>query len=230
MIKVKSTDYSTKPETIKVDTVMVGRSVYVRPETVQVMSDIWEDHMRVTSINAEGILTKHTVSGWYGMPRGGEHEYEIDATDEAFEDYRNQQFESDYKYLVAEAEKSAQDVAVKGRVVKVVSGRKAKGTVGKVVVVMDAYYGMGYHGYMTKKLGIATSPVMIEKVMANGKVFMNHRDIEWVWARNCEVEKVMPVDTAPLKEAAERFATEAVASLRKTATESNARYYTVKAA
>jgi hypothetical protein len=224
MLVRKVHDYSTHPYTVSEETVHVGRSVYTRSETVQVMSDVWEDHMRLTSITPEGDLSVHTVANWYGMRDGEQLEYAIDATPQAFADYRKRQYELAYARFLSEAEAQVSDPAVKGRVVKVVRGRTGKGIVGKVVVVMTGNYSMGYRSTQALKLGIATSPVMIEKVMPNGKVFMNHRDILWVWAKNCEVETVAEVDTATVKDRADWYAASALASLQKTAQDANERY------
>ena len=151
------------------------------------------------------------------------HSFEIDVTDEAYEDMRKYTEARYFETMVRDANAVAADPAVKGRVVKVVSGRKAKGTVGKVVVIMDAFYGMGYRGYTTKKLGIATSPVMVEKVMPNGKVFMNHRDMEWVWAKNCEVETPEAIDENVIRTEAKRLADATVSSVKAQAAEYNAK-------
>jgi hypothetical protein len=224
MLVRKVHDYSTHPYTVSEETVHVGRSVYARSETVQVMSDVWEDHMRLTSIDADGNLTVHSVANWYGMRDGEALEYAVDATPQAFADYRKRQYELAYARFLAEAESEVSNPAVKGRVVKVVRGRTGKGIVGKVVVVMMGNYGMGYRSVQLPKLGIATSPRMVEKVMPNGKVFMNHADMVWVWARNCEVETVAEVDTATIKDRADWYAASALASLQKTAQDANERY------
>ena len=224
MLVRKVHDYSTSPYTVSEETVFVGRSVFVKPETVQVMSDIWEEHMRLTSIDENGNLVAYSVAGWYGCTESDKVEYAVDATPQAFADYRKRQYELAYARFLADAESEVSNPAVKGRVVKVVRGRTGKGIVGKVVVVMMGNYGMGYRSAQLPKLGIATSPRMVEKVMPNGKVFMNHADMVWVWAKNCEVETVAEVDTATIKDRADVHAANALASLLRTAQDASERY------
>jgi hypothetical protein len=216
MLVRKVHDYSTNPYTVSEETVFVGRSVFAKPETVQVMSDIWEEHMRLTSIDENGDLSVYSVAGWYGCQEGDKVEYAIDATPQAFADYRKRQYELAYSRFLADAENEVSDPAVKGRVVKVVSGRTGKGAVGRVVVVMMGNYCMGYRSSQQQKLGIALSPEKIT-VVKNGKTFENYANMIWVWARNCEVETVQPVDTATVKAKADAFAANAHASLQKTA-------------
>ena len=88
---------------------------------------------------------------------------------------------------------------VKGSVVKVVSGRTAKGVEGPVVVVIQRPYGMGYRANMENKFAIATSDVMVDFAAKNGKVYKNHRDVVWVWARNCELVNIPEIDMADVE-------------------------------
>jgi hypothetical protein len=160
----------------------VGRSLYVANETVQVMSDIWEESTFLYSIRDDGSLARDCV-GYYDMKDEDRPVYEIDADETAFELYRAAQESRQYETLVHNTNSDLANPAVKGRVVKVVRGRNTPiGKVGKVVVVIERPYGMGYRSSMRMKLGIATSPRMVDKVMPNGKVFQNHADMIWVWA------------------------------------------------
>jgi len=94
---------------------------------------------------------------------------------------------------------------IKDSIVKVAAGRQNKGVEGKVVAIIQRQYNMGYSSNIENKLGIATSDVMIDKEV-NGKVYKNHRDVVWVWARNCEVTQPPPVDTKLLEEYAKENA------------------------
>lgn len=195
---------------------LVGRSIFTKREVVQVMSDIWEEHLVLSSITERGTIDKVSISGWYGQKPEDQIKFEVDATAEAWEDFRKAReelyFNTEYAKELTEAHKTA----VKGRVVKVVKGRNGKGSVGRVVVVMDAYYGMGYRGMESQKLGIALSPekVTVEK---NGKVFENYKDMVWAWHFNCEVEAVGVIEEAPIRQAAKEYAARELKRLQEDA-------------
>jgi hypothetical protein len=193
----------------------VGRSLYVANETVQIMSDVWDTETFLYSVRDDGTLSRDCVG--YCDNAENNPTYEIDATEEAFELYRAAQEARQYETLVHNTDSEYANPAHKGRVVKVTKGRNTpKGVVGKVVVIIERPYGMGYHSSMRKKLGIATSAKMVDKVMPNGKVFQNHADMVWVWAHNCEVEKPQTADLALCRKMAQDFAKGAVNGLRKT--------------
>lgn len=94
-----------------------------------------------------------------------------------------------YKSLFEKNQKH-NDQIEPGCQVEVYKGRTAKGTKGKVIARIARSYGGGWqYGKYWKakeefKLGVATSDVMID-VVKNGKTFKNHKDVEWVWERNC---------------------------------------------
>ena len=203
----------------------VGRSLYVASEVVQVMSDIWEDHMFLYSVRDDGSLARDCI-GYYDQKPEDRPEWTIDADATAFELYRAKMEADQYEKLVYNTNADYANPAFKGRVVKVVAGRdkSAIGKVGKVVVVMERPYGMGYRSSMRLKLGIALSGKMVEKVMPNGKVFMNHADMIWVWAHNCEVEKPETADLAECRRMAQSFAADAVRKLYERQ-ESAAKYH-----
>ena len=195
------------------ETLHVGRSLYVANETVQIMSDVWDTETFLYSIRDDGTLSRDCV-GYCDSQENPT--YEIDATEEAFELYRAAQEESQFTRLVQNTNADYANPAIKGRIVKVVGGRNTpKGLVGQVVVVMQRPYGMGYRSVMKDKLGIATSPRTVEKVMPNGKVFQNHADMVWVWAHNCEVESPKTADLAQCRTAAQDFGKNQVFGLRK---------------
>ena len=100
------------------------------------------------------------------------------------------------KFLARElesAENEAANPAVRDRIVTVVRGKdkKVKGATGKVVVVKDMYYGMGYRGSMQPKLGIALDDEKID-VVKNGRTYSSYKNMIWVWAHNCEVVNPAP--------------------------------------
>lgn len=136
----------------------VGRSLYVANETVQIMSDVWDTETFLYSVRDDGTLSRDCV-GYCDNPEMNPV-YEIDATEEAFELYRAAQEARQYETLVHNTNAEYANPAHKGRVVKVTKGRNTpKGVVGKVVVIIERPYGMGYHSSMRKKLGIATSEI-----------------------------------------------------------------------
>jgi hypothetical protein len=195
------------------ETIHVGRSVYVANETVQIMSDVWDTETFLYSIRDDGWVSRDCV---HYCDSQSNPTYEIDATDEAFELYRAAQEEAQYTRLVQNTDAEYANPAVKGRVVKVVRGRNTpRGVVGKVVVIIERPYGVGYRSTMRQKLGIATTPKTVEKVMPNGKVFQNHADMVWVWAHNCEVESPKTADLALCRQMAQDFAKNQVLGLRK---------------
>lgn len=209
----KWSNESCKYEDMGRETLHVGRSLYIANETVQIMSDVWDTETFLYSIRDDGTLSRDCV-GYCDSQENPT--YEIDATAEAFELYRAKQEADRFETLVANTNADYANPAVKGRVVKVVRGRNTpKGVVGKVVVIIERPYGMGYHSQMRPKLGIATSARMVEKVMPNGKVFQNHADMVWVWAHNCEVENPQTADLDKCRQMAQDFAKGAVNGLRK---------------
>jgi hypothetical protein len=217
----KIVDWKTGEKTVITE--FVGSSLYVRNETVQEQSDIWATHLVLTSIDPEGRLNKTSVSGWYGMRDEDRREWTIDANDEAFERYRKRTYDFTHASILQRVTVMAVDPAVKGRVVKVVSGRTGKGTVGKVAVIIERPYGMGYRSAMMHKLGIATSPRKVTVAGKYGKTFENYADMIWVWAKNCEVEKPEPVDMNLVESEATKFAAAAERALRKEAQDANER-------
>lgn len=212
----KWSNESCKYEDMGRETLHVGRSVYVASETVRVMSDVWEDGYFLYSVRDDGGLDRNEIGFWQENPED-RPQWTIDADATAFELYRARMEADEYERLVHNTNADYANPAVKGRVVKVTKGRNTpKGKVGKVVVIIERPYGMGYHSTVRPKLGIATSAKMVEKVMPNGKVFMNHADMIWVWAHNCEVENPETADLAECRRRAQNFANRKVEELRQT--------------
>ena len=198
------------------ETLHVGRSLYVASEVVQIMSDVWEDHTFLYSVRDDGTLARDCI-GYYDQKEEDRPQWTIDADATAFELYRAKQEADKYESLVYNTNADYANPAVKGRIVKITKGRNTpKGVVGKVVVIIERPYGMGYRSSMRQKLGIATSAKMVDKVMPNGKVFKNHADMIWVWAHNCEVESPQTADLAKCREMAQASATLADIRLRQT--------------
>lgn len=206
---LRSKFYNTESRDYEEQTRYVGRSLFARNQTVKVMSDIWEEHLVLHSVAEDGHIVENSVAGYHGE----KPEWEVDATEEAFEDYRAYREEFHFNTMKSKADDEAVKPSIKGRVVKVVKGRRAVGTVGKVVVVMERPYNMGWQSVLKLKLGIATSPRKI-KVVRNGREYENYADMEWVWAQNCEVEKPETVDTDAIREEAKDRAANDLERLR----------------
>jgi hypothetical protein len=166
------------------------------------MSDVWDEYPVLTSIDADGKLTKTVLP----HQRSETCDWAIDANDAAFERYRAAQYQFHLHDNTAKATYDAVNPAVVGRVVKVVRGRKDKGAIGKVIVVLERPYRMGFRSVMGKKLGVATSPRMVTVTGKYGKTFQNYADMIWVWAQNCELERPLPVDLDMCRRDAQTFA------------------------
>ena len=137
---LRSKFYNSETRNYEMQTRYVGRSLYAAEKTVQVMSDIWEQHLVLHSVAEDGHIVENSVAGWSGE----KPEWSVDATEEAFEAHRAYREEYHYNSLVAEMEKRVANPAVKDQVVKVVRGRRAVGTIGRVVVIMERPYNMGW--------------------------------------------------------------------------------------
>lgn len=175
-------------------------------QSYRIMSDVWgtADYARVwdeATASPKMILVNvydMNPESWRPVA------IEVDASEEIKAKYLNWQINLEYQRLLA-AEESYNNELQKGVIAKVVKGRNAKDTIGKVVVIMDASYGMGWRASIEKKLAIATSDVKVKKALRNGKVADVYRDVVWVWARNCQRVDVPQVDKdAVLQRAKER--------------------------
>lgn len=191
------TNNGSYPDYVKTtSTYAVGCTLRVWTGTVQVMSDIWESALfaeywdeATQSVKTDNWLDKANVDA---TP-------EVVAKAEAWVYARK--YEQALNQRKAEAEREARRIVRDARV-RVVSGRTAKGLEGPVAVVIQRSYGMGYRFSMEDKLAIAKSEVKVKVPGRNGKVYENYRDIEWVWARNCERIDVPEIDLESVKEAA----------------------------
>lgn len=191
-----------------------GVTIKVASRSAQIMSDVWDSEVYAEYWDENSQSVKHAYL--YYAYESGEWESkshaEVDATPEVWakveEYYFNRVFEQLKSHALSDARKIRKD-----SLVKVTSGRYNKGAEGKVIVVMEKCYGMGYRASLEHKLGIATSDVMIDKVF-KGKVYKNHRDVVWAWARNCELTVVPDIDTDYITEQARNRAQYTVNQMR----------------
>ncbi len=182
MIKfTRTTGYTPEGNPIKVtETLGVGTTLYTQANSERIMSDIWEWITSVYYWDADAGAIK---SVWLGE----ETTYTIDCDFETVaEDVRKAFFDRNFKRQLSLASDEA-EVPTKGRVVRVVRGKTSKGAEGKVVVAIERPYGMGYRTSYEMKLGIALDDEMTTYVAKNGKTYPTHKNMIWVWARNCEV-------------------------------------------
>lgn len=151
----------------------------------RIMSDVWCPADFALVWDAAKQAPVEVLVNVYDMngPNWKPDVIEVDATDEVKSLYRQWKIDLEATRRIEDAELEAKQIQ-KGCIAKVVKGKNGKGTVGKVVVVMKANYGMGWRSSVETKLGIATSDVTFKKALPNGKVVDAHRDMVWVWARN----------------------------------------------
>ena len=184
-------------------------------QSYRIMSDVWgtADFARVW--DEATARPKMILVNVYDMNPESWHPVQItvDATDEIREKYNQWQINLEFQRRVGIAESEALQIQ-KGCIAKVVKGKNGKGTVGKVVVQMQASYGMGYRASVENKLGIATSDVTFKKALPNGKVVDAHRDMVWVWQRNCERVDVAKIDKDAILEQVKAEAARSVSAQR----------------
>lgn len=194
-----------------------GTTIYVGRRSTQIMSDVWgtELYAEYWDEDSKSVKTAHLDT--YEWSRSdkeyGLADATVDATEEVWKKVEEYYKEQAFRKFCYEEERRA-NIIVKGSIVRVCSGRVAQGVEGKVAVIIQRPYNMGYRSNLENKLGIATSDVMIEKEV-NGKVYQNHRDIVWVWERNCELSVIPSIDEAPLYQNAAKAAWIKVNELRQ---------------
>lgn len=182
MIKfTRTVDYDTNGNPNKKTTVVgVGTTLYTQANSERIMSDVWE---WITSVYYWDAETGTIKSMWLGEGV----EYTIDCEfDSIKEDFRRAVFHRNYKHRMEKAEQIA-NIPDRGRTVRVVRGKTSKGVVGKVVVAIERPYSMGWQSRLEMKLGIALDDEMTTYTAKNGKQYPTHKNMVWVWARNCEV-------------------------------------------
>lgn len=177
-------------------------------QSYRIMSDVWGSADWATVWDESTASPKKVLVNVYDMngPDWKPVQITVDATDEIREKYNQYMINLEYQKLL-NAEQSFNNQIQKGVIAKVVKGKNGKGTIGPVVVMMDATYGMGYRSSLEKKLAIATSDVKVKKALRNGKVVEVYQDVVWAWARNCERVDVPQIDKdALLEQAKARYA------------------------
>ena len=196
--KTVTNPYPSKDKTTT--TFAEGMTLRVWQGSVQVMSDVWEMSMfaeywddATQSVQTESWLERATVDAPPDVVAKAEAWLYARLYDAAFQKNKALE-EQEARRIVKEAQ------------VRVVAGRTSKGTEGKVVVVLQRSYGMGYRSTVEDKLAIATSEVKVKVAAANGRVYDNYRDVVWVWARNCELVEVPGIDLESVKERARNAA------------------------
>lgn len=174
----------------------------------RIMSDVWGSADWATVWDEATASPKQILVNVYDMQPSGWNPVQItvDATDEIREKYKQWLINLEYNRLLDLEQNRVREIE-KGAIAKVVSGKTGKGTVGKVVVVMDGSYGMGWKSVPMKKYAIATSDIQVDKPLRNGKIVKVYQDVVWVWAKNCERVDTAQIDKdALLREAQERAA------------------------
>jgi hypothetical protein len=190
------------PSTEKVtSTFAVGTTLKVDYKTYQVMSDIWEQGLYAEYWDEASQSVK--TADWINSGSIVDATPDVVAKAEAW--VYSKAYDRSLEKLIMSEAKEAQRIVKECRV-KVVAGRTSKGVEGKVAVVLQRAYGMGYRSTVEDKLAIATSDVKVKVAAANGKVYDNYRDVVWVWARNCERLDVPAIDLESIKEAAKNEA------------------------
>ena len=176
----------------------------VHDQNYRIMSDVWGSADWATVWDEATASPKQILVNVYDMngPGWKPTQITVDATDEICEKYKHWLINVQYERLL-EMEQARVHQIEKGAIAKVVKGKNGKGTVGPVVVVMDATYGMGYRSSVEKKLAIATSDVKVKKALRNGKVAEVYRDVVWVWARNVERVDVPQINKDALLQTAQ---------------------------
>ena len=206
MITFKYNQYNPEGTVVHTKTIGENTTLYWRSESVQVMSDIWEwlpvAYYEENGSIAQRILNMETDT------------VVVDATSDVFDRIYSKEYSRLFEREKSRLDGDALDPAVKGRIVKVTSGRSNKGVVGKVVARVEKPYSMGYKTSWEYKLGIALDDEMVDYHHPSGKVFKNHKNMVWVWARNCEaVNPVVDYSAAEIN--AQRGAESLVTALKQ---------------
>lgn len=171
----------------------VGTTLHTRRGVVQVMSDIWDETTFVTYWDEEAQKVREAT--WV-------ENVTVDATDEVLQKVRDYVYKTKLERNLEAARDQAAKVCL-GSIVEVTSGRKGKGTRGKVVVEIMRPYSMGWKSVMARKVAVATSDVMVKVAASNGKVYENYRDVVWAWVRNVTLAETPEIDMENVKETAE---------------------------
>lgn len=159
----------------------------VHDQNYRIMSDVWGSADWALVWDEATASPKNILVNVYDMQPSGwcPVQITVDATDEIREKYKQWLINLEYERLLDLEQNRVRQIE-KGAIAKVVKGKNGKGTVGKVVVVMNATYGMGWRSVPMQKYAIATSDVKVKKPLRSGKVVEVYQDVVWAWAKNCE--------------------------------------------
>ena len=185
----------------------------VHDQNYRIMSDVWGSADWATVWDEATASPKQILVNVYDMngPDWKPVQITVDATDEIREKYKHWMINVQYERLLEMEEVRVHQIE-KGAIAKVVKGKNGKGTIGPVVVVMDATYGMGYRSSVEKKLAIATSDVKVKKALRNGKVAEVYRDVVWAWARNVIRVDIAQIDREALRQQAQERVVRSIAA------------------
>ena len=179
----------------------------------RIMSDIWGTADWALVWDEASASPKNILVNVYDMNPESWRPVAIeeDATSDVRAKYLKWKTERFYESLLGDAEIRVRQIE-KGAIVKVVKGRNGKGTVGPVVVAMNATYGMGWRSRQELKVAIATSDVKVKKILRSGKVAEVYQDVVWAWARNVVREDIAEINQHMLWLEAEQRAVRAIAA------------------
>jgi hypothetical protein len=175
-------------------------------QSYRIMSDIWGTADYAYVWDEATASPKMVLVNVYDMNPSDwkPTRIEVDATDEVRAKFLNWRTKIEFETLLGTEEQRVRQIE-KGAVAKVVKGKNGKGTIGPVVVAMNAIYGMGWRSSQELKVAIATSDVKVKKALRNGKVAEVYQDVVWAWARNVVRVDIAKIDREALqKQALER--------------------------
>lgn len=189
------------------ETFAEGKVLSTGTRSYQIMSDIWGTAKEATYWDDETKKPKTVILDIcdYSYAYGDKVHAEIDATEEVYAALREHLYQQSFNTVKDKAEADAA-VIYKDSIVEVVAGRQGKGTKGKVVVIIERPYGMGWRSTMKRKYGIATSDRKVKVAAANGKVYENYADVVWAWEHNCQLVTVPAINMDEIKETANELA------------------------
>jgi len=184
----------------------------------QIMSDIWGSEKYAIYWDEASKSPKTIILDVcdYQYMYGDKVHAEIDATEEVYAALREYLYQQSFNTVKAKAEADAAMI-YKDSIVEVVSGRQGKGTKGKVVVIIERPYKMGWRSAMRLKYGIATSDRKIKVPAHNGKVYENYADVVWAWKHNCQLANVPTINMKEVMETANELADEYLKTWRSKA-------------
>lgn len=158
-----------------------GTTLFLKTQSERIMSDVWEF---ITSAYYWDKTDKRMKSVWIDEKR----EVTIDGKlEELYDEIQTSYYERALRSELEKAEVASKNPSQKNIQVKVARGKSHKGIIGKVVVIKEMPYQMGWRSSYENKLGIALDDEKHIVKMPNGRTYEGHKNMIWVWARNCEV-------------------------------------------